>query len=137
MNLDTKNAEALGLGGLDEEQLKLVSSMVLNRPVCATEAACSLLQIPIVQMSETVHYFKSQPLQFRTRRVVNSKIVKEDLPIGIYMARPKELEDVTFCDYFTQYEVFGQRDGVTKKGFEYVGRDWLERKMISNVKFVD
>ena len=129
LNLDTDNAEALGLGGLDEEQLKLVSSMVLNRPVCATEAACSLLNIPIVQMSERVYYFKSQPLQFRTRRVVNSFIVNEELPIGMYMARPVELEDVTFCDYFTLYEVFGSKEGDIKKGYTYVAPDWLQRQV--------
>lgn len=64
--LDSRLAARLGIKGLSEQQLKLLSGTVLSKPVSLCEAALACLQIPIVQRSESVvtdyiHFHSSKP----------------------------------------------------------------------------
>jgi hypothetical protein len=49
INLNKKNAERLGLHGASNAQLKLISSLIIAKPVSPSEAALACLQIPIIQ----------------------------------------------------------------------------------------
>jgi hypothetical protein len=49
INLNKKNAERLGLHGASDAQLKLISSLIIAKPVSPSEAALACLQIPIIQ----------------------------------------------------------------------------------------
>jgi hypothetical protein len=74
-------------------------------------------------MSVGVQYIDSSPPTSRTRRVLrNGPVGKQyghlrlSVPaVDIYSLRPTSLEDVTFCDYFTQYRVY-DGDGTPRGG---------------------
>ena len=114
INLSPDDAAHIGLHGLTEAQCKLVSAVVLSRPVSPCEAALTMVQSgPYGQLVEFT--FKPEVINCRPPHV-RTRILKElaagagNSHAGVatnhlqeYMVRDG-LPDVTFYDYFTYYE---------------------------------
>lgn len=78
--------------------------MVLARPVAPCEAACLLLNIPLVYMSEDVTYIPLQSPATRTRGISKSHNTLTSSTQEVYSRRPPQLNDILLPDYFKQYE---------------------------------
>ena len=61
INLNKKNAKCLGLHRASDTQLKLISSLIIAKPVSPSEATFACLQIPIIQKNIVVKYIDSKP----------------------------------------------------------------------------
>jgi hypothetical protein len=98
---DTDNAERLGFTGSDE-QLQLLSSMVLAKTVSPCEAAAALAGFPVVDKTCKVVYIPTFPPEQRCQPVGKAKVVI--IPkVELYCGRPTEFEDLTLTKYFKQY----------------------------------
>ena len=107
MVLDTTSAKRLGLHGLDNTQMQLISTYITTKPVSPCEAALTLLEIEIVRKSSAVYFQDSSPPDMRTTRRRGSGPTAEIIvpSIDLWCARPQALEDTTFFDYFVNYDV--------------------------------
>ena len=67
LSIDADAARSLGLVGLSDHQLQLITAFLLSRPVCASEAALYLLEIQTIYKSGPVTYIHSAPSTDRFR----------------------------------------------------------------------
>ena len=104
INLNKKNVERLGLHGASDTQLKLISSLIIAKPVSLLEAAFACVQISIVQKNTAVKYIDSKPHALRTRMVTRSRVLGFH-PIDIFSNRRHECKDMTFTDYFKRFKM--------------------------------
>jgi len=102
LNLNTKNAEQLGLLNASITQLQLVSNLIICKPVSPIETTFVCLEIPIVQKSWSVKYIDSKPPLFQTK-LVTIFLKLGFHPIDIYIFIPTIFENLTFMQYFKQY----------------------------------
>ncbi len=120
INLNKKNAERLGLYGPSDAQLKLISSLIIAKPVSPSEAALACLQIPIIQKNIAVKYIDSKPPTLRTRMINRSRVLGFH-PIDIYCNRPHEYDDMTFTDYFKRFDM----EKICRRNVTSFGKDKL------------
>jgi hypothetical protein len=92
----------LGLHSASNAQLQFISSLIIAKPIAPSEAALACLQVPIITKSKAIIYVDSKPPSLRTKIVTNSRVLGFH-PIDNYINRPRELEDITFTEYFTKY----------------------------------
>ena len=97
INLNKKNAKCLGLHRASDTQLKLISSLIIAKPVSPSEATFACLQIPIIQKNIVVKYIDSKPPTLWTRMITRSRVLGFH-SIDIYCNRPHEYDDMTFID---------------------------------------
>jgi hypothetical protein len=96
LRIDAQAAKSLGLEGVSDTCLKVISSFVLSKLVSPSEAAMSLLELPVVERDSAVLYCDSSPPQMRTRTIqAHCTIVHH---VDSYCARPPVLEHMTFYD---------------------------------------
>ena len=95
MSLGPEVAQALHLQDMSTDQLRLVSNMVLAKPVSPAEAAVLMLQHPLVEVSrgDCVTYICSTLPDKRASMLKNSKACTH--PIDKYCQRPSQLSDGT------------------------------------------
>jgi hypothetical protein len=98
--LDHSAALKLGLSCTDDITAAALTAMVVARPMSMAEVALHTLGIPEVSFSEAVTYVDSQPPAERNK-IILSIWAKDSVrhPVTQYMARPGDLEDVTFASY--------------------------------------
>jgi hypothetical protein len=102
IHLNKKKIERLGLHSASNAQLQFISSLIIAKPIAPSEAALACLQVPIITKSKAIIYVDSKPPSLRTKIVTNSRVLGFH-PIDNYINRPRELEDITFTEYFTKY----------------------------------
>ena len=70
--MDTDTLKALGLTADDcsETELKLVAGFMLSRPISTSEAALSLLGLPTIWRSGSVHSVRLPVLPYHARQLV-------------------------------------------------------------------
>jgi ATP-dependent exoDNAse (exonuclease V) alpha subunit len=104
LRIDAEAAQRLGLVGLSDSELSLISAMVLSKPVSPCEAALHLLRIDTVRMPPVL-YVASTPPELRTRLVTGAaqRGKAKPAPVDLYCSRPPSLHEVTFTQYFKQY----------------------------------
>lgn len=100
LDLDIQIAKQLHFtDSVSENQLKLITGLVLQRPISPTEAAFNSLQMPVIQFSDTCHFIGSAPPELRSRIVTKANGVC--IPhVDIYCARPECMQHLTFYDFF-------------------------------------
>ena len=119
LDLGPEVAARLHLSGVPQDTLKLISNMVMAKPVSPAEAAVLMMQEDLVAVSEggRVHYVcSSLPAQ---RSVLLRSRKPCTHPLDKYVQRPDCLGHVTFVSYFTDYKVVDKKDSDTG----YVGVD--------------
>ncbi len=126
MVLNTVTAKRLGLQGLDNTQLQLVSTYITSKPVSPCEAALTLLEIDIVKKSSKVNFKDSSPPNSRTtrRKGKGSEVIIPS--IDLWCARPNELEAIGFFQYFKLYETSTKKPS---KKHTLVGTDVFGNKV--------
>ncbi len=102
LNLNPINAKCLGLEGLSELQLKLLSAQLFSKPVSASEAACHCLKIPMVQSDTIVNFVPCDPPDTRTVGVYGGRINYMSF-IDKYCGRAAMFESYTFKQYFRKF----------------------------------
>ncbi|KAK9827574.1 hypothetical protein WJX74_011054 [Apatococcus lobatus] len=119
LSLGGEVAEALHLQDMSGDQLRLISNMVLAKPVSPAEAAVLMLQHPLVEVSrgDAVMYVCSSLPSGRSMTLRNSRPCTH--PIDKYCKRPPTLSEVTFKAYFAEYDVRSKAGGTG----ELIGRD--------------
>jgi hypothetical protein len=110
--------------------------MCLSKPVCATEAALHLLEIPVISRSRKVHFFDSS-LPSQRKKWINSRTGKPCVhPVESYCSRPAACAQFTFCVYFQRFlrkkdklkrKVTVGRDGYNKYVYDYREEDRIVR----------
>ena len=130
LSLGPDVADALHLQDMSTDQLRLISNMVLAKPVSPAEAAVLTLQHPLVEVSrgDFVTYICISLPNGRSAVLRNSKACTH--PIDKYCQRPSQLNDVTFKRYFAEYDVRGQAGGAG----EFVGVDMAARHVYKLVE---
>lgn len=109
LRIDAHAAKNLGLEGVSETRLKVISAFVLSKPVSPSEAAMSLLEFPMIERDTTVLFYDSCPPQMRLRTLkAHSTVVH---PVDSYCGRPEQLEHLTFYQYFRTYKLNFWRKG--------------------------
>jgi hypothetical protein len=125
LDLDSTLGNRLGLDGLTDQQLRLLSAAVLSHPVSPCEAALTCLQIPVIQRSEAITFIDSSPPELRTHHFSKWAIRPTIPAVDLYCGRPSVLAPVTFVDYFKQYIIkFAEHTG---ERTNFVGRDAFGR----------
>jgi hypothetical protein len=110
VQFNQESADLLGLTHLTEQQKKLVTGMVLARPVSATEAAAVLLGIPIMEATIKVEYIDTNPPDTQRRSIGrNGAATSTALPVEKYAARPDCMRHYTFMRYFKEIEPWGSK----------------------------
>ena len=131
MTLDEASAKALGIKDMTLEQLKCAAGMFISKPVSVTEASMHLLGQSILTKSSTLSCtYISTPTPDKRACIfahpaaarTNSKVTTH--AIDQYVARPTQLEAVTFYDYHRKYL---RREAKYKKAMPhtYIGTDTL------------
>jgi hypothetical protein len=118
--LDLDAAKRLGIQGVGDTQLKAIATMRMSKPVSASTAAVTLLQIDTITKSSEVTKISSVPPALRMRFVSAAKNTYLP-PVDKYCARPSILSTITFVDYFRKYAIEKNK----KKRQTPVGRDQL------------
>jgi hypothetical protein len=103
IQLNKWSAKGLDLQGPSDTQLQLMSSLIIVKPVAASEAALACLQVSIFTKSRAVTYVDLKLPIPRTKIVANSRFLGFH-PINGYTNRLEEFEDTTFIEYFTTYK---------------------------------
>jgi len=104
LNLTCQTVEALGITGLTDHQRAFLSAALYTRPVCLSEAALHMLQIPVVQLSVTVDYYDTHPPRLGVRTMSRDGAPMYVPPVRIYEQRPPALEGLSFAEAMSQYE---------------------------------
>lgn len=122
LNLDAMNAERLGSDDRDPHVLKLASAMLCSRPVKPCEAALTMLQIPAVKLSATVHYIASHPPDMRTVSVQHGRMCRTAMEN--YCRRHPSLEKLTYKEYHLNYICLHmhKEEGLTPTSYTYIGQ---------------
>lgn len=98
LNSNPESAKSLGLHGLTDTQLRVVSAFCLSKPVSPCEAAMALMEISIVDRSSIVVTIDLAPPELRSKIVLpsgsRSSVVVH--PIDKYCARSASFEAITF-----------------------------------------
>ena len=105
IRLSVEAAERMGLGHLDPTQLKLISAMILAKPVSPCEAACALLGIPMIRTSAAVQYVNTAPPSKRTVKWCSKARHFFVPPVDHYVQRPACCEAQTLDQYFRNHQL--------------------------------
>lgn len=107
LNLDIQTAKRLMFSAeITDAQLKLISGMVLTKPIAPTEAAHNILQYPIIHFSDTCHFISSAPPSMRSRAQLRPSTVC--VPhVDTYCARPAHMEAESFKSFFKKFIIRG------------------------------
>lgn len=115
LRLDTTLAEKLQFSNVaSEAHLKLITGMVLQKPLAPTECAFAMLKYPVITFSNTCHFVNSSPPDLRARTVLRAASVCVP-PVEVYCARPASMVDVTFTDFYKLYTM--QKKKLKTKSF--------------------
>ena len=128
LKLNAGIAKNMGLHDFSEQELQLISALVLARPVSPTLAALDLLQIPLVWCGkgDSVTHVKSVPPRLRSTRWSPAGPSRVLLPpVNTYELKPASLVQVTFYEYFRTYEILdaGAMSQALLKSESYCGVD--------------
>ena len=113
LRLEPTNTIGFGLNSIDPTKLKLISTYLLSKPTSPTELAITCLKISIIERSDEVTCIDSSPPSMR--QIVISRFMTPKLhPIDMYIARPIQLENFTFADYWKKFIVEKNKHYSTK-----------------------
>jgi hypothetical protein len=98
VELNVSNAAHLGLQNVSPLQLKLISTLIMSKPVSQREIALTCLQIPIVQKYIGMKYIDSKPPHFQTKLLSKLRFLGFH-PIDIYKCRPSNFLNMTFYEF--------------------------------------
>ena len=138
MNLGPEVAAALHLQDVSSDQLRLISNMVMAKPISPSEATVMMLQQELVEVSrgDAVTYICSSLPASRAVALRASRPCTH--PIDKYCKRPADLKDVTFMTYFAEYDIRAQAKGPgTHVGADMAGRQVYKLSTPQLVRFTD
>ena len=115
ISMNAEAAERMGLGHLNATQLRLISAMVLAKPVSPCEAACTLLGIPMITMSATVHYVNTSPPDGRIIKLGYRAGTALIPPVDLYVNRHASLEALTLPEFFRTHVVQSSKKNAPAK----------------------
>ena len=115
LDIDEDLARSLGLHKgdaqqtpLDEVTLKFISGVALTRPVCPSEAALDILQIPVLQFdTKFTEVMSFPPSQRKSYSNGNPQPLLSS--VDKYQGRMPAHSDLTFTAYFRQFDVLTKR----------------------------
>mmetsp|Transcript_27165 Transcript_27165/g.73446 ORF Transcript_27165/g.73446 Transcript_27165/m.73446 type:complete len:229 (+) Transcript_27165:900-1586(+) len=107
LSWDEACALNLGLTEMSAPQRKLMSGMILTKPVSPCDAALAMLGISVVETSTKVTFINSSRPGTKMVQLSNPKARRANISSTFekYGTRPASLETMTFTDYFKNFQL--------------------------------
>jgi hypothetical protein len=108
LSCDGNVAGALGLHGLSDTEMQVVTAALLTKPVSPAEATCIMSGIPIIHSNVSVKYVELRPLSEKEVRVNHGQYFIHDFitpPLMLYVNRHEDEHYASFEEYFVKFDV--------------------------------